>query len=213
MANSKNRCSHCREYFPTEKMIARDKLKFCCFDHMVAYATAKGRSKAKEQRQERERIKSMTTKDLNRSSLAWQHKHTQQSFNRLRVLQELKYFRDHGLEPVCISCQKPIGGDQWCCGHFKTVGAHPELRYDPLNTHLQHNRSCNQKLSGDIAGTKHTIGYIAGLSVRHGDERAKEIIDYLESQHPPKHYTCDQLEEMRKGFRKEIRKLEKELSD
>ena len=207
MANSKNRCSHCKHYFSPNKMIVRGKLKFCCTEHMISYAAGKGRKAAKANRQERERIKQTTTAQLNRSSLSWQHKKTQQAFNKMRVLEELKFHRDQGFTPVCISCQRPIGGDQWCCGHLKTVGSHPELRYDRLNTHLQHNHRCNQRLSGDITGTKDTIGYIEGLKVRHGEERATEIIEHLNSYHPPKKYTCEDLELMRKEFNAKIREL------
>ena len=83
---------------------------------------------------------SKAVRELNRRTLNWQHKQTQPRFNRMRVLQELKWFRDRGLEPTCISCGKPLGGDQWCCGHFKTRGAQSGLKYDPMNAYIQHIR-------------------------------------------------------------------------
>lgn len=211
MANSKNRCTHCREYFPAGRMVVVGKLKFCCDDHKIAYAVGKGRIAAKAQREERERIKSMSVRDLNRSSLKWQHDKTQKVFNRLRVLQEKKWYADQGLEPVCISCQRPLGFDQWCCGHLKTVKARSDLRYDPLNTHLQHNRRCNQQLSGDIAGTDNTPGYLEGIKVRYGEERAEEIIEYLNRDPGPRRYTCEELEGMRKEFNRQIREIKKGL--
>jgi len=203
MGNSKKRCKQCKKYVPAESGIKVPAGFFCSHDHAIEFAKAKQAQSSLKQRKERERIKSMTVKDLDRESLPWQHKQTQKAFNRMRVLQELYYYQSNGLEPVCISCQKPLGGDQWCCGHYKTVGAHPELRYDPLNTHLQHNRNCNMGLSGDIKG------YTFGLVDRHGKDKAAEIYDYLAVDNGPKKYTCDELEKNRAEYRKEIRQLEK----
>ncbi len=52
--------------------------------------------------------------------------------------------RDAGLP--CISCGETnppdLHGGQWDCGHFKTVGAYPELRFEERNAHKQC-KSCN----------------------------------------------------------------------
>jgi hypothetical protein len=149
--------------------------------------------------------------DLNRRDVRWQHKQTQKVFNKMRVLQELLWFKERGEEPVCISCGKPLGGDQWCCGHFKTVGAQGALRYDPTNTYLQHNRNCNMGLSGDIYGTKNTRGYVDGLKIRFGEEEGQRIIDHCETNQTTTKWEWSQLEEMRVEFNKEIRRVEKLL--
>jgi hypothetical protein len=135
----------------------------------------------------------------------------QKTFNKLRRLQELKWFDDRGMEPACISCGKPMGGDIWCAGHFKTRGAQSGLRFDPKNVYLQHNRRCNSDLSGDIYGTKTTHGYLQGLRNRFGDEEAQKIIDYCETNTETRKWTCDELIAMRKEWNKQIRELENEL--
>jgi predicted nucleic acid-binding Zn ribbon protein len=145
-------------------------------------------------------------KEYNRRDLKWQHKQTQPAFNKLRRLQEFKWFKDRGLEPSCISCGKPIGNDQWCNGHYKTVGSNGRLRYDPLNSYLQHNRSCNMGRSGDIGN------YEKGLVKRFGKDEGKKIMDYCQSQNAPKKWTWQELEDMRSGFNVEIKALEVELS-
>jgi hypothetical protein len=150
-------------------------------------------------------------RDFYASDLPYQLKLCQKVFNRLRVLQELKWFAGAGLEPTCISCGKPKGGDNWCCGHFKTVGAQSGLRFDKLNTYLQHNRHCNMALSGDIYGTKNTMGYIAGLKYRFGDDIGQAIIDYCETNTAPVKWSCEELISMRKDWNKQIRELENEL--
>lgn len=144
------------------------------------------------------------------NDISWQHSQTQRVFNRMRVLQEKLWFKERGLEPECISCGKTKM--DWCCGHFKTRGSQRELAYDPLNTYLQCNRYCNSALSGNINGNKTTRGYIQGLKDRFGEEEAKRILDYLE-QKTVKKWTCEELDQMRKEFNEEIRRLEGLVND
>ena len=119
------------------------------------------------------------------------------------------------MEPSCISCGKTLGLDQWCCGHFKTIGAHPELRYSEKNTFLQHNHRCNQRLSGDIGGTKKTRGFRAGILERFGEVEGKSILDYCEDpkNHLPKNYTPQELESMRKNLYSQERKMKARINE
>lgn len=145
-------------------------------------------------------------REHNRRDVRWQHKLTQKAFNRMRVLEEIGWFMARGREPGCISCGK-IHMD-WACGHFKTVGAQSELRYDRMNTHLQCNRYCNMALSGNINGNKTTRGYLKGLVARYGDEQARKIIDHCETDTGRKPWTWEVLESMRAEFNAQIRKME-----
>ena len=129
---------------------------------------------------------------------------TQVVFNKLRRLQEIKWFKIRGFKAECISCGKT--SVDWCCGHFKTVGSQGALRFDEKNTYLQCNRYCNKGLSGNINGNKNTRGYIQGLHDRFGDNEAREIIKYCE-QDRVKRWTCGELIEMRKDFNKQIREI------
>lgn len=137
--------------------------------------------------------------------LRHQHKLTQVVFNKLRVLQEKQWFAERGREPECTSCAKTKM--DWACGHFKTRGSQPALRYDVQNTFLQCNRYCNSALSGNINGNKTTRGYIQGLKDRFGDEEAGLIINYCESNTQIKKWTGGELQEMRAQFNKEIREI------
>jgi hypothetical protein len=157
----------------------------------------------REKRKKREEIKA--------DKVSYQLNITQPVFNKMRRLEELLWFKERGLEPTCISCGKPIGNDVWCCGHFRSVGANSALRFDRMNTYLQHNKGCNKDLSGDIDGTGRTHGYKQGLRNRFGDERGNEIINYCKSQNYITKFTGSILAEMRAGFRKRIRELEKLL--
>ena len=207
MANAKRMCTGCKDRFPTEGMIKLPAGHFHSFDCSISYAMAKQlkkRSKAAKvkHKADKERAKTFRKEDLKR-----QHRLTQAVFNKMRVLQEKLWFSERGREPECISCGKPLGGDQWCCGHFKTRGAQSGLRYDPKNTFIQHNFNCNMNLSGDIEGSKNTRGYKQGLLVRFGEDEGQAIIDYCETKTAPVKWSWQQLEEMRSDFNSRIREL------
>ncbi len=210
------KCAVCGEIYTPVRINL--KLTKVCMNPGCILDYAQG-IRAKEQRKlERKQKKEVKANkvaliEFNKKDLSWQHKQCQTVFNKLRRLQEFKWFYDRGLEPTCISCGKPKGNDTWCNGHFKTRGAQSGLRYDPMNSYLQHNYHCNQNLSGDIYGTKTTHGYIQGLKNRFGEEEAQKIIDYCETNTKIVKWTWEQLEQMRKEWNKEIRQLEKQLGE
>tara|TARA_R110000772_G_C13253681_1_gene434757 strand:- start:65 stop:649 length:585 start_codon:yes stop_codon:yes gene_type:complete len=181
-------------------MVKNNKGTYCNSDHMyedikhvIPKLIAKGRI------DERKMARAGVLK-LKRETLSWQESQTQDAFNKMRKAEEMLWFMNHGLEPTCISCGKPIGNDVWACGHFKTQGGNSRLRYDRANTYLQHNRRCNSDLSGDIYGTSTTHGYLAGLKIRFGSYEGQQIIDYCEANTHPIKRTCEELQQMRKEF-------------
>ena len=182
---------------------------FCSYDHMGQYGHE--RAVAGKQKQVKAK-KSATRKDkreFNRKDTAWQHKQCKTVFNRMRVLEERLWFKKRDLEPECISCGKK--NMDWCCGHFKTVGAQSNLRYDRMNTYLQCNRYCNLGLSGNIAGNKTTRGYRAGLLERFGHDVGRRVIDYCESHTEAYKWDWLEMEEWRKTWSARIREIEKLL--
>lgn len=102
--------------------------------------------------------------------------------------------RDHALP--CVSCGRHHDG-QYHAGHYRTVGAHPELRFDPLNVHKQC-APCNNHKSGDI------VNYRIELVRRIG----AEAVARLEGQHEPKRYSIDDLIELRAHYRDLTKKLQ-----
>ena len=209
MATATGKCTSCKQRFPASKLTQLIPGKFCSKKCIYDYGTNPA-NKEKLVKIGRKEFKKQTGADLlelNKKSLSWQHKQTQPVFNKMRVLEELEWFYSRGLEPICISCEKPLGNDVWCCGHLKTVGSHSTLRYDERNTFLQCNRYCNMALSGNINGNKNTVGYIQGLKNRFGDVAANEIIEHCETTTEPVKWNCDQLEELRAQCNKRIREL------
>ena len=103
--------------------------------------------------------------------------------------------RDIGLP--CVSCGRHHNG-QWQAGHFKSVGGHPALRYEPLNVWRQC-APCNTHKSGDL------LNYRAELVRRIGEEK----VLWLEGPHEPKKYTIDDLKALTARYRELTRELKR----
>jgi hypothetical protein len=205
LANKKKACRNCKEYVDVDSGIQIRAGFFCEVDCIAKHGANK---QIKQRENEQKRAKVERKKVFECNDLPKQKKITQDVFNKMRRLEEFLWFQERGLDPVCISCGKPLGNDQWACGHFKTRGAQGGLRFDRMNAFLQHNRRCNKALGGDIEGTKTTRGYKVGLVERFGEQRGNEIIEYCESNTQIVKWTGEDLIKMRKEFNKKIRELE-----
>ena len=214
MANAKRKCAQCKERFRVETGIITPVGFFCTHEHRMKYAYNSDNTSSLVEVGDKTRKKNNKAKllELNRKSLNWQHKKTQKAFNKMRVLEELEWFAERGMKPTCISCGNELGGDQWCCGHFKTQGGNGRIRYDRKNTFIQHNHRCNKQLSGDIEGSHNTHGYKQGLINRFGVDEAYKIMAYCDSNTGPKKWSCDELEELRKQCNSRIRELQQRLA-
>lgn len=129
-------------------------------------------------------------------------KEAQADFNKFIRL------RDEG--KPCISCGKTdeeinyVGvGGKWDCGHYLTVGSHPELRFDEANAHRQC-KSCNGG-SGRFAKKDRTVSqkYRENLILRIGEDQVKR----LEGPHDMPNWTRDDLREIRKRYKIKIKQL------
>jgi len=73
------------------------------------------------------------------------------------------YIRARDLKKPCISCDKPLIG-KFDAGHFFSVGAYPNIRFNEDNVHGQCVH-CNQHLHGNVNE------YVIRLPFRIGQER------------------------------------------
>lgn len=96
----------------------------------------------------------------------------------------------------CVSCGT-TADIQYAAGHFRSAGGHPELRFEPLNVHLQCNRNCNMAKSGNLGP------YRVELVRRLG----QEVVDWLEGPHEPKRYTIEDLKQITAEYRLKLREL------
>lgn len=126
------------------------------------------------------------------------------------------YIRERDKELPCISCSRmdheieELGGrgGKWDAGHYRSRGASPELRFEPLNTHKQC-KSCNAG-SGKYARKNHTVQQ----SYRENLEKKIGIInlEWLEGSHPAKRYRVEELKELHKYW-SDMLKQEKQKNE
>ena len=108
-----------------------------------------------------------------------------------------KYIRMRDEAEPCISCSRFHTG-QYHAGHFRTVGAAPELRFNEYNCHKQCS-VCNNHLSGNL------LEYRRKLVAKIGIDK----VEWLEGSHEPKKYTIDEIEDIKKLYRSKIKELER----
>jgi hypothetical protein len=102
----------------------------------------------------------------------------------------------------CISCDSMpsdhglITGSRWDAGHYRSVGACPELRFEPLNIHRQCVK-CNRNLSGNA------VEYRIRLVKRIGADK----VDWLEGPHSARKYTVDEIKTIKADYRALTREL------
>ena len=113
-----------------------------------------------------------------------------------------EYVRLRDAHLPCISCDSTpndndlMTGSRWDAGHYRSVGACPELRFEPLNIHRQCVK-CNRNLSGNA------VEYRIRLVQRIGAEK----VAWLEGLHPACKYTVDEI----KAIKAKYRAMTKEL--
>jgi hypothetical protein len=159
----------------------------CCMSYecQVTYATAHA-LKSHEKRVKAER-RDLRERREKAKPLSWHKSEAQRWANKFVRL------RDAALP--CISCQRFHSG-QYHAGHYRSVGASPELRYEELNIHKQCS-ACNNHLSGNI------INYRINLIHKIG----QEAVDWLEGKHEARHYTIDDLKAIKAKYKTLCREL------
>ncbi|MEG0969134.1 MAG: recombination protein NinG [Pseudomonas sp.] len=116
------------------------------------------------------------------------------------LFNEFIRLRDAG-QP-CISCDSLpndhdlITGSRWDAGHYRSVGACPELRFEPLNVHRQCVK-CNRNLSGNA------VEYRIRLVRRIGADQ----VTWLEGPHQAQRYTIEDLKAIKAECRAKIKQL------
>lgn len=198
----KKLCKGCKEFFrPNDN--DPEKIAHCspdCAIDIVSRNRAVGINNAvKSMERAKKKAKQVNTKarlDLKKNNHSYQFGLTKKAAQTLanRIDQDKS----------CICCGKMRGTVQFCGGHYKTAGGHPELALDLRNIHGQANQLCNMQKSGNLSGDKHSYGYTEGLRLRYGDN----MVNYLNGPHPTVKRTCEELIELRATYAKEIRYIE-----
>lgn len=176
------KCKVCRiEYTPTKPM------QTVCSHECALSLAISTRAKAekvalvKDKRETKQKLAKLKTK-------AQWAKEAQAAFNKFIRL------RDH--DQPCISCGRHHSG-QYHAGHFLSVGARPELRFEELNVHKQC-APCNTHLSGNA------VLFRKGLMGKLGIE----LVEWLEGHHEPRRDTVDALIAIKREYAAKARALE-----
>ncbi len=108
-----------------------------------------------------------------------------------------EFIRLRDADHPCISCGRHHDG-QYHAGHYRTVAASPELRFEPLNVNKQC-APCNNHKSGDI------VNYRINLVRKIGAEN----VEWLEGPHEPLKLTIDEIKALKAKFRAWVRELKR----
>jgi hypothetical protein len=104
--------------------------------------------------------------------------------------------RDSVSTQACISCDTSNPSNQFHAGHYRSVGAAPELRFHPDNCHRQCSQ-CNTIKSGNQ--TEYRIRLIRKIGL--------DAVEDLESAHPPRKWTIEELEKERDCWKAKYHEL------
>lgn len=131
---AKPKCKHCKAPATLKIQMAN----YCSVD--CAYKRARQlQDRAKEEKERKAKQEHRQRKESLKSRSEWLRQ-AQTVFNQ--------YIRMRDDKEPCISCQRHHQG-QYHAGHYLTVGACPELRFNELNVHKQCS-ACNNHLSGNL---------------------------------------------------------------
>ena len=100
----------------------------------------------------------------------------------------------------CVSCGRHHEG-QYHAGHYRSVGANPELRFEPLNVWKQC-APCNTHLSGNLVNFRLSLLQLIGA----------DQVAWLEGPHPARKYTVEEIQAIKAEYRALARTLKGEAA-
>ena len=113
-----------------------------------------------------------------------------------------KFIRLRDARDSCICCgcvtndDNLLKGSRWDAGHYLSVGARPNLRFNEDNCHKQAVR-CNRELSGNAAAYRIELVKKIGIA----------RVEALECDHSPKRYTIEQIKEIKQKYKEKCKEL------
>lgn len=183
MSAAKRRCVYCKEYFPAANMFKTPSGWLCSAEHAIEYSNKMRDKQRKSARNARKR-------EFLDNDRGKQLKDAQKAFN------EFIRLRDKG--KPCISCSR-IHNGQIHAGHYRSVGAAPQLRFNQFNCHAQC-APCNNHKSGNA------IEYRINLVKKIGLEK----VEWIESQNTPLRLRLDDIRAIKNYYRTLVKRLNSE---
>lgn len=186
MKHKQKKCRVCRGTFQPFRT-----LQICCSAGCAIEYAQKQRTKKELKEASKQRCEHRKAKEAIKTRAQWM-KEAQAAWNAFRRTED-------GINRgwKCISCGTTNGKQN--CGHFRSVGSNPSLRFEPLNTWLQCER-CNTHLHSNAIEFRIALSKI--LTV--------EQLNWLEGPHEPKKYTIEDLKEIKAVYTLKYRELLKQ---
>lgn len=175
------RCKQCKQMFEPSRPMQTVCGPLCAYSHTIQ---TKEKLNRKSDKERREKLK--TRRDYINDA--------QTAFNAfIRA-------RDSHKSYPCICCGLPLGsgevGGSFDCGHYRSVGSAPHLRFDERNAHGQR-KQCNRY------GAGRAVDYRRGLIARIG----LEAVESLEADQEPRKHTIDELRALKALYKQKLKAL------
>lgn len=181
------KCKQCQVKVTKETSVIVLLKRFCSFECAAKFGKANIPKGKEIRRKEQKKSDSEKLRNFKLNDKSLRKREAQKAFNA--------YIRERDKNEPCISCQRHHEG-QYHAGHYKTAGGFPELRFEELNCHKQC-APCNNHLSGNI--TQYRINLINKIGL--------DNVEWLESKHEPKRYTCNDLLAIEQKYKLKLKEL------
>lgn len=110
------------------------------------------------------------------------------------------YIRERDKHQPCICCGMPLNQDAvgggYDCGHYRSVGSAPHLRFTETNANGQ-TKKCNRY------GAGRAVDYRIGLIKRIG----LEAVESLEADNEPRKWTIEDLKQIKETYKAKLKEL------
>lgn len=194
------RCRHCKAKFTAEERSRGLVLHSDCVEGWVKANLPKLEKKRVQLAKKRAAIAKKVLRERKAAlkTIPDLIKEAQREFN--------SFIRARDVGRPCICCGLPLGGDAvgggFDCGHWRSVGSAPHLRFDERNAHGQR-KQCNRY------GAGRAVEYRKGLIERLGIE----VVEALEADNRIHKWTREELISIRDTYKAKRKELEKARSE
>ena len=182
------KCKVCKTEFQPQKMGQ----KVCSPECAISLAVS-DRGKALKVEQVKERRADAVKRDSLKRRADWL-KEAQTAFNA--------FVRARDAQTLCICCNQPLSagdvGGSYDCGHYRSVGSAPHLRFDERNAHAQR-KQCNRW------GAGRAVDYRIGLIQRIG----LAAVERIEADQAPRKWSIDELKAIKAEYSRKAKELKR----
>lgn len=172
-------CKWCKQKFTPERQ-----KQTCCSIECAEHYGKKVRAKS-------ERIADLADRKVVKAKL--EKLKTARDWTKEAQIAFNAFIRERDKDKPCICCGKPLEagtvGGAFDCGHYRSVGSAPHLRFDERNAHGQR-KQCNRW------GAGRAVDYRIGLIARIG----QRAVDALESDQQPRKYAIEELKAIKAKY-------------